>query len=57
MAISVNKSSGSKTQKTFKSLNCKICGTKVEKVDYKAEKVTCWKCVSKLSTGQIKITE
>lgn len=57
MGISVNKSSGSKTQKTFKSLNCKICGSKVEKVDYKAEKVTCWKCVSKLSTGQIKITE
>ena len=57
MGISVNKSSGSKTQKTFKTLNCKICGTKVEKVDYRADKVTCWKCVSKLTSGQIKNIE
>lgn len=57
MRISANKGSGSKMNKSFKSLNCKLCGEKVEKVDYKADKVTCWKCVSKLTTGQIKITE
>lgn len=54
MGISVNKGSGNKS---FKSLNCKICGTKVEKVDYKADKVTCWKCVNKLVSGQIKIND
>jgi len=33
--------------KSFKSLNCKICGEKVDKVDDKATAVTCWRCTSR----------
>jgi len=36
---------------TFKKLNCDICNRIVEKVDIKAVKVKCWKCVSKMVKG------
>lgn len=44
----------SRIQKTFKRLNCKECGEPVDKVDYQATAVTCWKCVIKLSNGKLK---
>jgi hypothetical protein len=57
MAISVNKSKGvSKGAKSTKHLNCKLCGTRVDNVDANADKVTCWKCVSGLCSGRIKIS-
>ncbi len=57
MAISVNKSKGgSKRPKGMKHLNCKLCGTRVDNVDANADKVTCWKCVSGLCSGRIKIS-
>ena len=36
---------------TFKSLRCDTCNRIVEKVDVKAVKVKCWKCVSKMVKG------
>lgn len=36
---------------TFKSLRCDTCNRIVEKVDTKAVKVKCWKCVSKMVKG------
>lgn len=36
---------------TFKSLRCDTCNRIVEKVDTKAAKVKCWKCVSKMVKG------
>lgn len=58
MAVSVNKSKGgSKGPKTTKHLNCKICGDRVDNVDANADKVTCWKCVSGLCSGRIKISD
>lgn len=36
---------------TFKSLKCDVCNRIVEKVDIKAVKVKCWKCVSKMVKG------
>jgi phage FluMu protein Com len=36
---------------TFKSLRCDTCNRIVEKVDIKAVKVKCWKCVSKMVKG------
>ena len=57
MAVSVNKSKGgSKEPKGTKHLNCKLCGTRVDNVDVNADKVTCWKCVSGLCSGRIKIS-
>ena len=57
MAVSVNKSKGgSKETKVTKHLNCKLCGTRVDNVDANADKVTCWKCVSGLCSGRIKIS-
>jgi hypothetical protein len=57
MAISVNKSKGgNKGPKGTKHLNCKLCGNRVDNVDANADKVTCWKCVSGLCSGRIKIT-
>jgi hypothetical protein len=57
MAISVNKSKGvSKGAKSTKHLNCKLCGNRVDNVDANADKVTCWKCVSGLCSGRIKIS-
>lgn len=47
----------SRIQKTFKKLNCKECGEPVDKVDYQATAVTCWKCVIKLSNGKLKKSE
>ena len=56
MAVSVNKSKGgSKEAKGTKHLNCKLCGTRVDNVDVNADKGTCWKCVSGLCSGIIKI--
>jgi len=44
--------------KSFKSLNCKICGEKVDKVDDNATAVTCWQCVSRqLNTKTSKLTD
>ena len=57
MAVSVNKSKGgTKEPKGTKHLNCKLCGTRVDNVDVNADKVTCWKCVSALCSGRIKIS-
>ena len=36
---------------TFKKLNCDTCNRIVEKVDIKAVKVKCWRCVSKMVKG------
>jgi len=36
---------------TFKKLKCDTCDRIVEKVDLKAAKVKCWKCVAKLVKG------
>jgi phage FluMu protein Com len=36
---------------TFKKLNCDTCNRIVEKVDVKAVKVKCWRCVSKMVKG------
>ena len=57
MGISVNKSKGvSKGARGTKHLNCKLCGDRVDNVDANADKVTCWKCVSGLCSGRIKIS-
>jgi len=39
--------------KGFKKLDCKICGEEVPRVDEKADRVTCWRCVQKLVSGSI----
>ena len=58
MGISVNKSKGvSKGAKNTKHLNCKLCGDRVDNVDANADKVKCWKCVSGLCSGRIKISD
>lgn len=36
---------------SFKSMMCDTCTRIVEKVDVKADKVKCWKCVSKMVKG------
>jgi hypothetical protein len=37
--------------KGFKKLDCKICGETVEKVDEKADRVTCSSCVQRSLQG------
>jgi len=34
-------------RKSYKSLNCKICGEEVKNVGGDATAVTCWRCVSR----------
>jgi hypothetical protein len=38
--------------KGFKRLQCKYCDHVCERVDEKADAVTCYKCVSKLVNGE-----
>lgn len=38
--------------KGFKKLQCKYCEEICQRVDEKAEAITCYKCVSKLVNGQ-----
>ena len=39
--------------KSFKALDCKICGNEVPKVDHQADRVTCWECVQKSLRGVV----
>ena len=41
----------------FKQLACKSCGTIVEKVDLKADAITCSKCVQRELNGGFSMTE
>jgi hypothetical protein len=41
----------------FKQLACKLCGTIVEKVDLKADAITCSKCVQRELNGGFSMTE
>jgi hypothetical protein len=43
--------------KSTKSLDCKICGEEVKNVGCDAEKVTCWKCVSKSLNGIVSLAD
>ncbi len=38
--------------KGYKKLQCKYCENVCERVDEKADAVTCWKCTQKLVGGQ-----
>lgn len=42
----------SKVARGFKKLNCKYCGTECPKVDVKADRITCFRCVQKLVNGE-----
>jgi hypothetical protein len=46
-----------KSRKHTKSLNCKICGEEVKNVGEDAEKVTCWKCVSKMMSTNVSLAD
>jgi protein-arginine kinase activator protein McsA len=46
-----------KKTKSFKELDCKICGTTVPKVDHLADRVTCSDCVQKSLRGVICIDD
>ena len=37
----------------FKTIKCKYCDHKSNKVDSRATAYTCWKCTSKLVNGQV----
>ena len=39
--------------KGYKKLQCKYCENICERVDDKADAVTCWRCTSKLVNGEI----
>ncbi len=40
------------TPRGFKKLQCKYCENVCERVDEKADAVTCWKCTNKLVNGE-----
>lgn len=42
-----------KPAKGFKRLQCKYCDNVSERVDEKADAITCWKCTMKLVNGEI----
>jgi ribosomal protein S27E len=46
------KSRSTKPPKGYKKLQCKYCENVCERVDEKADAVTCWQCTSKLVSGQ-----
>ena len=46
------KSKNNSTPRGYKKLQCKYCDNICERVDAKADAVTCYQCVSKLVNGQ-----
>ena len=49
----MRKSKSKSQSKGFKSMNCKYCGSKCERVDINATAITCWKCTLKLVNGEV----
>ena len=43
----------SKFPSGYKKLQCKYCNRICDRVDSKAEKITCWECTQRLVDGEI----